>query len=329
METEMKEIADSLPYHNPEQLSANRFKGSVPAIGDVLMVPAQQLSIISSAAETEPPSLLDLFHRVNSLLPEDQVLVAVRPGTTVAEAIQLMRKHGFSQLPVIEGSEVLGVFSFRSFAVQMLEMGEMKGVPLENLTVDEFIEELRFVHIHDDPRSIFDSLNRDDAVLVGEPNRLQGIATAMDVLHYLYRVASPFVMLMEIELSLRRLIGICVDDDELRTCIKNGLEQQYKGKEDEMPSRLEEMNFNHYVQIVGDGRNWPRFEEVFGEGDWQRKRTRTKLKKIGDLRNDVFHFKRELTEKDLGILTTHRDWLFRRARIVEARRKVGIYDGAN
>jgi len=327
VETEMKEIADGLPYHNPEQPSASRFKGSVPAIGDVLMVTARQLSIISPTTETESPSLLDLFHRVNSLLPEDQVSVVVRPGTTVAEAIQLMRKNGFSQLPVVEGSEVLGVFSFRSFAVQMLEMGEMKGVPLENLTVDEFIEELRFVHIYDDPRSIFDSLNRDDAVLVGEPNRLQGIATAMDALHYLYKVASPFVMLAEVELSLRRLIGICVDEDELRTCVKNSLAQQYE--DDEMPSRLEEMTFNDYVQIVGDGRNWPRFEEVFGEGDWQRKRTRTKLEEIRDLRNDVFHFKRELMGDDLDILTAHRDWLFRRARIIEARRKVGIYDGAN
>ena len=60
-----------------------------------------------------------------------------------------------------------------------------------------------------------------------------------------------------------------------------------------------------------------------------RKRTRTKLEEIRDLRNDVFHFKRELMGDDLDILTAHRDWLFRRARIVEARRKVGIYDGAN
>jgi hypothetical protein len=49
----------------------------------------------------------------------------------------------------------------------------------------------------------FDFIDRYDSALIGEPNRLQGIVTAMDILRYLYRVASPFVLLAEFELALR------------------------------------------------------------------------------------------------------------------------------
>ena len=42
---------------------------------------------------------------------------------------------------------------------------------------------------------------------VGDPDRLLGILTPMDVLRYLYGVASPFVQLAEIEVGLRALPG--------------------------------------------------------------------------------------------------------------------------
>jgi hypothetical protein len=56
----------------------------------------------------------ELFHRINRVIPLDQLLVSVSPDTPVVEAIRLMQKRGFSQLPVIEGTELLGVFSYRS-----------------------------------------------------------------------------------------------------------------------------------------------------------------------------------------------------------------------
>jgi CBS domain-containing protein len=277
------------------------------------------------ARDLEKTSPTGSFYRVNSFLPDEQALVTIQPDSTVADAIRLMQENEFSQLPVVEGHQVLGVFSYRSFSARMLEIKQPVGMPIGDLPVDEFIENLEFVHISDDPASAFDLLDRDDAVLVGQPGRLQGILTAIDVLRRLYSIASPFVLLAEIELTLRSLIAICVDQDELEECVRNSLEGYYQG--DQMPLELQEMTFNDYVQIVGDGRNWSRFERVFGPGEWKRKATRTKLTEVRDVRNDAFHFKRDLTNEDLKTLVTHRDWLFRTARRVEARRKVGENDG--
>ena len=68
------------------------------------------------ANDQDASSMVALFHLVNSLLHDEQSVVSVRPGTLVHEALALMRQYGFSQLPVIEGGLVVGVFSHRSFA---------------------------------------------------------------------------------------------------------------------------------------------------------------------------------------------------------------------
>ena len=79
----------------------------------------------------------DLFHRVNRILPEDQIVTKVPPETKAREAISLMEEKGYSQLPVVEGTEVLGIFSFRSFVLGTLKLNDRKIDPGE-LTVLDF-----------------------------------------------------------------------------------------------------------------------------------------------------------------------------------------------
>jgi CBS domain-containing protein len=270
-----------------------------------------------SASETEPQSLAELFHLVKSLIPENQKLYTASPDMTVAEAIQVMHRHNFSQLPVVAGNTVLGVFSFRSLTTQLLKMGQIRE-HFGDLPVDEFMEHFKFVQPSDNWESILSFLDSDNGVLAGYRDQLEGIVTAMDVLKYLDNIASPFVLLAEIELSLRRIIRACVSNDQLQICIQNSLANKYSL--DEMPTRLSEMTLNDYVQIIGDGRNWAHFSVAFGKGEWQRKTTTERLKGIRDLRNDVFHFKRKLTSEDYETLATRREWLQMKTRAFEARK---------
>lgn len=41
----------------------------------------------------------ELFHRINRVLPTDQALLTIPPTTLVREAIRVMRKHKYSQIP--------------------------------------------------------------------------------------------------------------------------------------------------------------------------------------------------------------------------------------
>ena len=60
------------------------------------------------------------------------------------------------------------------------------------------------------------------------------------------------------------------------------------------------------------------FEPLFGG---TRSRTSGKLKEIGAVRNDVFHFKREITMQDHQTLAGHRNWLLNKIKQAEASRK--------
>jgi CBS domain len=100
-------------------------------------------------------SLRDLFHLVRQVLPEDQQIVFLGPDTPVADALALMRERGFDQLPVVEGSEVLGVFSYRSFAQGIPRLPvpvRTRLTDILTLPVDNFYERLRFAQISENSR---------------------------------------------------------------------------------------------------------------------------------------------------------------------------------
>jgi hypothetical protein len=163
---------------------------------------------------------------------------------------------------------------------------------------------------------VFDAMDRDNGVLVGTPERLVGILTPMDFLRYLYQVASPFVMVSEIELSLRALIRLALSQDKIIAAAKRCLSRAYQGEE-RIPTSLEEMTFDNYQVLVSFSENWADLEPVFGG---TRTRTSAKLKEIGEIRNGLFHFKREITPRDNQILTSHRNWLLNKVKQAEGQR---------
>src|SRR5262245_51591456 len=141
-------------------------------------------------------SVTGLFHRLNSVLPTDQKIISVLPETSVQEALDLLNRHGFSQLPVMVGQQVLGLFSYRSFAQAVIKLSgnaNNQKFNAHEMFVEECLDRPTYARITDEFRTWFDTIDKQDALLVGDPNRLQGIVTAMDILRYLYGVASPFV----------------------------------------------------------------------------------------------------------------------------------------
>jgi CBS domain-containing protein len=254
--------------------------------------------------------LTRVFHRVNSVIPETQEVVTVEPSMTVADALVLLERNRFSQVPVVRGVEVLGSFSYRSFALGAIELQDRR-YRLEELQVGEFMEHLDIAHVTEELPSIFDALDRDDAVLIGAPSDLQAVVTPMDMLRYLYRLAEPYVQLGEIERSLRMVVDDSVDGQELAECARRALAQGYEGREADLPTRVEAMTLDELVSIIRNTRNWPHFERLLGS---RREPFMARLSPLPALRNDVFHFRRELTEEDRAKIAVARNWLLGKLR---------------
>jgi predicted transcriptional regulator len=264
--------------------------------------------------------LTEEFHTVNNLIPDDQGLLNIPPDMLVIDALDIMRQKHYSQLPVLAGNKVLGAFSYRSFAENFKKASTGKEKPdLSQLRVIDFIEKVHYVQVSDDIEQILTSLNENDYLLVGQMDRLLGVITASDLARYFYRYASIMMLLGEIELTIRKIIQACIDDQQLQEFARLTLSKIYS--EEKLPKTVNEMTFSDYAQMIGYGDCYPHFEKVFGQGEWQRKRARSKLEEIRELRDDAFHFKRGITTQDIDNLLEHREWLKTSTIAYEAKNK--------
>jgi predicted transcriptional regulator len=264
-----------------------------------------------SSAAKELDLATELFHRINRVISPDRKVLTIAPDTLVPDAIALMTEYGYSQVPVVtENGTVLGVFSFRSFAKKaakytLKECKTLKCAP-GDLQVEEFLEKFKFAWFTDEMKSVFGAMNQDDGILIGTPDFIGGVLTPMDILCYLYEVAIPFVWVSEIELALRELIKTGLSETQIASAAKCCLLSAYNNKESNVPVSLEKMTFNDYKSLISYGDLWPKFRPVFGG---TRQLLSGRLKRINELRNDLFHFRRELTKEDRQTLETHRDWI--------------------
>lgn len=271
---------------------------------------ASYLNVVASSEDQEDIDLVsELFHRINRVIPEDQEVIHITPSFRARDAIKLMAENSLSQLPVIKDGRVLGVFSYRSFSkgTATATLDEIKNDILApgDLTVDELMETWDFASVTDEWRRVFDRLDSTDGVLIGSEDQLVAILSPMDLLRYLDKLASPFVMMSEIELSLRALIRICLDETDFSTIAKRSLAHAYADKE-KIPKNLEEMTFENYRSIISHRKNWSSFEGLLGNS---RARASGKLKQISKIRNDLFHFRREISVQEHEMLSNHRNWL--------------------
>jgi hypothetical protein len=185
----------------------------------------------------------------------------------------------------------------------------------DGLLVGNCIETPTYVKNDDECQHLFDTLNKKDAVLVGSRSCCGGIITAMGVLRYLYQATSPFLLLAEIELSLRELIELMVERDELELFTRASLANRYESGK--IPTTLADMTLHDYLLLIVHGENWGRFNRIFLE---DRVVAQAKLKNLCELRNSIFHFRRGLAESDRVLLNSSRDWMLRliaRARDLE------------
>lgn len=244
-------------------------------------------------------------HLASNVIPRDQRVIMVDRSDTVSNALGIMMRYSYSQLPVMKGRRVLGMFSYRSLATRLESQFP------QDLRVEDFCDKPQFCRVNEDVEEVIAKLNKYDAVIVGDIENLKGIVTAADVLEFLNNQTVAFVLLQEIETTLRELLRLIVAS-ELIGDLSAILARQPSGASIKAPVSYEDLNFGDYVTIISDGRTYERFammNDAFGP---DRKHVSKRLNRIRELRNDAFHFKRTLTTDDRDELAEARDWLRRK-----------------
>jgi CBS domain-containing protein len=260
----------------------------------------------------EVPSLWKFF-RVARIIPSDQEILSVPPSTKVHEALDLMNQRGFSQLPVVAGGRVIGVFTYRSLASSLHSIRRQDN-PLD-ISVDDLLEDLAFVRPEAEVGEIWEAVERDGAILVGDDDRLLAIATASDVAQFLWNTTRPFIFVRDIELAVRDLIRYaCPSPAELHSRIKMALPVRQSENSD---TTLEDLTLGELINVLLQGENFAQyFRLTFG---YNRDLVRGRLESARIIRNKVFHFIGDVSIEELQSLLDTWRWLERKVVTARAR----------
>jgi CBS domain-containing protein len=246
------------------------------------------------------------FVRIGQLAPLDQEVVTVPIGTVVGTALDLMADCGFDQLPVLNTrGKVIGTFTYRSFSQQLVHVRTQDDP--RNALVDDLVEDLHFVRPTDNLEDILPWVQADNAVLVGDEDRILAVVTAADVTSFLWERTQPFVLLQDIELATRELMRSACSAGELTQCLAAAL--TVEGDED-IRADLEDLTLGELHSVLLHKASFGRyFGSTFGRS---RDLVQSTLEPVRDIRNKVVHFRGSVSSDEIGTLVRASVWLRRR-----------------
>lgn len=111
-------------------------------------------------------------------------LVCVGPKDKVIDAVELMWKNGFSQLPVKEGDRYIGSISESTILMKIARAGRARDIYLSN--VEEHMDEVFPIVSEDTPvRTVLPLFEYTPAVLTSRRGEVVGIVTKADIINRL------------------------------------------------------------------------------------------------------------------------------------------------
>jgi CBS domain-containing protein len=221
------------------------------------------------SAEEARPKIADISTVEGATRPP----MRVTPDSPLNEAITIMLKNDFSQIPVMSGDrEVKGVVTWQSVAAR-LALGLKPGTSRE--AMDEPVE----YRLNASVFTVIPALTEHGYVLVrGPENNIVGIVTASDLNHHFQKLTEPFLLLSEIENRLRALIAPRFGPEELAAS-KDPRDAERK------VDSVDDMNFGEYIRLLEEPGRWDRLQLAI-----DRRRFIEHLKGVKEIRNDVMHF---------------------------------------
>lgn len=219
-------------------------------------------------------------------------LETVNVQDNLISAIEIMFENRYTQLGIEREGEVVGMVSYRSISriLSILKkLGADKNLPGRRVRIA--IEETSpVVDPDEDLIELFDLLRESPYVIVdgGEDQSLE-IITNYDLLQYLHDSIEPFLLIEDIERSVRDLIIEAYGDN-----LDEDLHAFFADKDIREPDGITDCSFGHYPHFMSG--NWSYFNEYFEEnGDFVRRL----LKEVGDIRNKIFHFRSDTYDSNL------------------------------
>jgi CBS domain-containing protein len=241
--------------------------------------------------------LPDPAHRISRLTSANRPPLSIPPDGTVEQAVTIMLRYDYSQLPVMQTStarEVKGLFSWKS-------LGSRLAIGRSCARVADSMDDCQVIPSN---ASLFDAIKiiaKYDVVLVQGTDRvICGIVTASDISEQFQQLAEPFLLLGDIESHVRYLVGNAFTVAELNQ-VKDPADSERSIQD------VSDLTFGEYVRLLQNEDNWLKLRMRI-----DRKTFTGWLDKIRLTRNDVMHFDPDpLDPEDIQLLREFASFLNR------------------
>ena len=207
----------------------------------------------------------------------DEVVTITRDHT-VREAITLMIKHDYSQLPVAQNGRTKG------YMVSWRSIGRARNRKQDCDFVRNCMENIRTVAQDAPLFGAVDRIVRNEVVLVIRHNKIVGLVTTSDLSRQYHEYAEPFLLLHEIEDRIRKIIDDRLGADDLQDAGHGANDER------EIDGALD-LTFGEYARVLQRSENWEKLELTIDQ--------RILLKLLDEvrlIRNEVMHFRVDSSE---------------------------------
>lgn len=236
---------------------------------------------------------------VRSLMEDLPPLETINAERPVREALAKMCAKKYSQLPVIEDGVCVGAITLESVMCQLAREDRKRNLGLNFMDwpVKKFVEKsARFVQPDDDLLKHIEWMAEKSFVIVGSAHEWESIVTNYDLVHFFKNKTEVFLLLREIETSLRFIVSKSLSEKGLKKALLS-----VKRKNAPSPSCIDNLTFDELRQLIC--KNWKQLKNSFLD----QQKIDSQLQKIRELRNRTFHFRARITERELTSTRKLRD----------------------
>ena len=232
-----------------------------------------QLTREAGEAAESSEELDDPTVRIGALEAANRKPTIVKPDKPLTVATTLMHLNDYSQLPVmVNERDVKGVISWKS-------IGSKLALEHECELVRHCMDQARIIGIGAPLLDAIGDISEHGYVLVrGTDNTITGIVTASDMVHQFTQLASPFLVIGEIEGHLRRLVYKKFTIQEFRDAsLSDEGGRSITGSAD--------LTFGDYCRLLQNPEYWSRLGLSIDRVTFTKH-----LDAVREIRNDVMHF---------------------------------------
>ena len=208
-------------------------------------------------------------------------IVTITKNHTVREAITLMIKYDYSQLPVAQNGSTKGYMtSWRS-------IGKARTRNQDCEFVRDCMEKVRTMNQDAPLLDAVDRIVRNEVVLILRHGKIAGLVTTTDLSGQYHEYAEPFLLLQEIEERIRTLIDEKLAVDDLR-------EARHSDNDEREIAGASSLTFGEYGRLLQLSDNWDQLDLTIDQKMFVKL-----LDEVRVIRNEVMHFRVDSSEDQL------------------------------